>query len=229
MSKPVIGITAPNKRFHIPYYLIRFSVWLCGGLGLPLRHKETVDNREVDGLVIGGGTDVFPGLFQNDPKQNYFYDHDRDEMEIGWLKRAEKENIPVLGICRGSQIMNVMNGGTLHMDVSLAYEKAHYPKSVLRKMFFRKPITVVENSKLYELLGLKRIKVNSMHSQSIDQLGNNLEIVGQEDNGVIQGIERPGHAYYLGVQFHPEFLIYRPSMRRIFKGLIKAARRESPA
>lgn len=224
MSRPVIGITAPNKRWHIPYFLIRFSVWVCGGRPLALKTPESVENRNVDGLVIGGGTDVFPGLFQNDPKQNYFYDHDRDEMEIGWLKRAEKEDIPVLGICRGTQMMNVMNGGSLHMDVSLAYEKAHYPKSVLRKMFFRKAINLEPDSLLCRVMRMTRARVNSMHSQSINRLGKRLRVVAQEDNGVVQGIERPGHKYYLGVQFHPEFLIYRPSMRRIFKGLIAAAK-----
>jgi len=221
--RPPIGITTPNTRFHIAYYFIKLSVWLCGGKPIPLRTPDAIKSQKVRGLVLGGGTDVFPGLFQNDPKQDYLYDHDRDEIEMAWLQRAEKENIPVLGICRGAQMMNVMNKGSLHLNVALAYEGAHYPKNLLRMAFFRKGIEIEPNSMLCKILRTNFLRVNSMHTQSIDRLGKNLRVCAQEKNGVVQAIERPGHAFYLGVQFHPEFMIYRPSMQRIFKSLIKTA------
>lgn len=98
--RPNIGITAPSK-FYPAYYFLRFAVWLCGGRPVALRTLESIQRGDIDGLIVGGGTDVFPGLFQNDPKQDYLYDQKRDEMEIAWLAKAEKEGLPVLGICRG--------------------------------------------------------------------------------------------------------------------------------
>lgn len=222
--RPRIGITTPNNLWHPAYYFIQFSVWLCGGRPVPLRTLERVKREDIQGLVLGGGTDIFPGLFQNDPKQDYLYDQKRDEMEIAWLKKAERENIPVFAICRGAQLMNVMNGGTLHLDVSLAYENAYYPKSLLRKIFYRKLTKVLPESMLFRLTGRKTLYVNSMHTQSIDKVGRNLRVTGKEENGVIQVIERPDHSFYMGVQFHPEFMIWGSRMRALFSGLIQAAR-----
>ncbi|MEE4376453.1 MAG: type 1 glutamine amidotransferase [Candidatus Competibacteraceae bacterium] len=224
-KRPVIGITTPNKRFHVAYFFIKFSVWLCGGKALPLRTLEGVESKKVDGLVLGGGTDIFPGLFQSDPKQHYFYDHQRDEMEIAWLRKAEREKIPVFAICRGAQLVNVINKGTLHLDASVAYDNFVYPEGLLHKIFYRKLIRIKQNSQFYKLVSTDRLCVNSMHMQSIDKVGDNLEISAQEDNGVVQAIERPTQPFYLGVQFHPEFLIYRSSMRNLFKQLVKVASR----
>lgn len=194
---------------------------------MPLRTLESLDDHKIDGLIVGGGTDVFPGLFQNDPKQDYLYDQPRDEMEMAWLKRAEADDIPVLGICRGAQMMNVMNRGSLHMDISIAYENAHYPKSLFRKLFYRKDILVEPRSLFFKIVRLNPVKVNSYHSQSIDRLGRNLKVSAQERNGIVQVIERPDHPYYLGVQFHPEYMIYRADMRNIFKTLIEHARKKA--
>lgn len=121
-------------------------------------------------------------------------------------------------------MMNVMNKGTLHLDVSLAYENAHYPKRLLRKIFFRKPIDVKPDSLLHKLTRALTLRVNSLHTQSVDRIGHNLRIIARERNGVVQAIERPNHPFYLGLQFHPEFMIWRPTMRAIFKALVDEAR-----
>jgi len=222
--RPKIGITTPNTLFHPAYYFIQFSVWLCGGRPVPLRTLDSIERSDIRGLVLGGGTDVFPQLFEGTPKDKYKYDHERDETEIAWLKKAEKENIPVFAICRGAQMMNVMNKGTLHLDVSLAYENAHYPKNLLRKVFYRKRIDIEAGSLFNELTQSDALRVNSMHTQSIDKIGQNLGVTAREKNGVVQAIERPNHSFYLGVQFHPEFMIWRPTMQALFKGLVKAAK-----
>jgi len=227
--RPRIGITAPRRGMRAPYYLIKFSVWLCGGRPVPLTRLETVGTKSVDGLVLGGGTDVFPALYKTTPKDAYRYDHDRDAVELAWLTEAEKCHIPVLGICRGAQMMNVMNEGTLHLDVSQAYEDADYPKSLWRKAVFRKGIAIEADSLLARLVGTLRLRVNSMHSQSIDRPGRALTVTAREANGVVQAIERPGHPFYLGVQFHPEFMIYRPSMRAVFRGLVGTASQRQTA
>lgn len=230
MSRPLIGITTPKRFFHLAYYFIRLSVFFCGGKSVPLKDIHSLEKYDLDGLIIGGGTDVFPGLYQNDPKQDYHYDRARDEMEMAWLRKAELENIPVLGICRGAQMMNVVHGGSLHLDVSLAYEDAEYPKALWRQLFFRKTIFAQTPSLLHTLTNKTQMRVNSMHTQSIDDLGDNLEVVARERNGIVQAIERKvPHNFYLGVQFHPEFLIGRKDMRGIFGGLIKAAKERKVA
>lgn len=165
---------------------------------------------------------MFPALFQDEPepKKDYTYDHDRDEMEMYWLRKAENEGLPVLGICRGAQLMNVAGGGKLHLDVSKAYEKADYPASWLSHIFYRKKITIQNGSLLHKILGRTIVRVNSIHKQSIAEIAPGLIVTAKEDNGVIQAIEKPGHNFYLGVQFHPEFLIYKRIFRKLFKKLV---------
>lgn len=164
----------------------------------------------------------FPALFQDEPepKEDYAYDHDRDEMELYWLRKAESEGLPVLGICRGAQLMNVAGGGKLHLDVSLVYKKAIYPANWFSYIFYRKKIAIQNGSLLHKILGRTIVRVNSIHKQSIAELADGLVVTAKEDNGVIQAIEKPGHNFYLGVQFHPEFLIYSKIFRRIFEQLV---------
>ena len=221
-ERPVIGITKPDHEGNFAYGFIWLSVWLAGGKPLKITPQNAKSVTGVQGLILGGGKDVFPALFQDEPepKKDYTYDHDRDEMEMYWLRKAENEGLPVLGICRGAQLMNVAGGGKLHLDVSKAYEKADYPASWLSHIFYRKKITIQNGSLLHKILGRTIVRVNSIHKQSIAEIAPGLIMTAREDNGVIQAIEKPGHNFYLGVQFHPEFLIYRRIFRKLFKKLI---------
>ena len=222
-NKALIGITVPLQGGWLARQLMKLAVRIAGGKPVMITVNNTDHIKAVDGLILGGGTDIFPMRFQTAPKPEYVYDEPRDEMEIAWLKKAEAENLPVLGVCRGAQMMNVLRGGSLHMQVSEAYEDAHYPSDRLVRIFYRKMITIDEGSLLSRLLQRHETTVNSMHKQSIYRLGENLNITAKERNGVVQAIEDPSRAYFLGVQFHPEFLIYRASVRRIFRKLVELA------
>lgn len=173
--------------------------------------------------MIGGGTDLYPALFDTDPKPDYMYDQARDRLELNWLKKAQDEDVPTLGICRGAQLMNVERGGTLHMDVEKAYENAAYPSRSLAQLFYRKPIRIDPNSQLYHIIGESRLSVNSMHKQAIAEVGDDLNVSAVEDNGIVQALEDPNRSFFMGVQFHPEALIYQKNFRRLFKGLIQSA------
>ncbi len=223
-SKPKIGYTTRNYAWDPLQWLIDIAIRLAGGVPVRIYPKNPRHDTNLSGLIIAGGTDVDPSLFDLTPKENYVYDPDRDALEIEWLRRADVLNMPVLGICRGAQILNVMRGGSLHLDIEKSHEGAKYPSHLLANIFFRKDITIHDDSLLARLLGGAHARVNSMHKQAIDRTGRGLSICAQESNGVVQAVEDPDHSFMLGVQFHPEAMIYKAKYRNIFNGLISAAR-----
>ena len=223
-GRPRIGYTTQNSAFDVMKWLIALSIWVTGGKPVRLCPKRPRNDEQIDGLVLGGGTDVYPPLYKLEPKPNYQYDRERDALEMDWLTKAEEQGMPVLGICRGAQLINVAHGGTLHIDISKVYENAKYPTNTFAQIFFRKDMNVERKSLLGKLLKTQRIAVNSMHTQSVDTLGDRLIVSAQEDNGVVQAIEDPDRDFFVGVQFHPEALIYLGIFRNIFTTLNQAAR-----
>lgn len=227
MTKPLIGYTTRNYVYDPLQWMIHFSIIIAGGRALRLRPDNPSYDKNINGLIIGGGTDVYPTLFKLDPKPNYVYDHPRDEMEIKWFQIAKSKDLPILGICRGAQLLNVARGGSLHIDISKVFENAKYPSSTFANIFYRKPINVIQDTLLSSILSTPRTNVNSMHKQAINTLGEGLKISATEDNGIIQAVEDPSRAFCMGVQFHPEALIYNKKFRSIFKRLIKLAKQHS--
>lgn len=197
---------------------------MAGGRPVSLRPANYRDKRNtIDGLIISGGSDICPERYGNLPKPSYIYDLPRDEMEAELVAHATEKQWPMLGICRGAQMINVVRGGTLHTNIALVYEKAEYPNGTLARIFFRKPMQAAEGTLLARLVDCQPCSVNSLHTQAVDQLGEGLIISAQEPNGVVQAIEHPHKPYFLGVQFHPEYLQHRAQDRRIFKALITEA------
>lgn len=148
-------------------------------------------------------------------------DHARDELELALLTRADQDRAPVLGICRGAQLLNVYCGGTLHQDLSSFYGESPNPWTV----FPRKWIAVEPDSSLLRALGRSRCAVNSLHRQAVDRLGDDLVVSATEDNGVVQAVERRHHPFFIGVQWHPEYLPQRPEQRLLFRRFVEEARR----
>jgi gamma-glutamyl-gamma-aminobutyrate hydrolase PuuD len=143
-------------------------------------------------------------------------------MEASWAMAARRHGLPVLGVCRGAQMLNVLAGGTLHGDLS-EFEVRRHKNSVVR-FFERYPIKIRRKSKLAARTECAdRMTVNAIHSQAIDRLGAGLTVSAREPNGVIQAIEDASKPFWMGVQFHPEFLVYRAPFRRLFKSLVEAA------
>lgn len=153
-------------------------------------------------------------------KATYLVDKNRDELEFNLLDKAVKKGIPVLGICRGSQLINVYFQGNLFPDISSQYVE-HVNK---HSIFPVKEIHVKEGSRLAMILGTEHLWVNAMHHQAVNTTGTAVEAVAWEHNGIIQGIESTSHPFIIGVQWHPEYLVRRKTQKRIFKALVAQAK-----
>lgn len=223
-QKPQIGYTTRDRLIQPLHWLVSLGIRLGGGTPVRLHAQSPKYDKDLDGLVIAGGTDLYPGLFDHDPKSDYDYDHARDKLELNWLEKSEKKDLPTLGICRGAQLLNVQRGGTLHMDVEKSYENASYPNRFLAQVFFRKFINVEKNSLLQKVLQSSRLKVNSMHKQAIDEVGEGLVVSAKEDNQIVQAVEDPSRDFCLGVQFHPEALLHHRIFRNVFKQLVQSSK-----
>ncbi|WP_291844225.1 gamma-glutamyl-gamma-aminobutyrate hydrolase family protein [Caulobacter sp.] len=221
--RPIIGVTRPSVGDMLSYLAIALGIRLAGGR--PVRLSSTTwEGVTLDGLVLSGGSDVFPKRFQTLPKAGYRYDHPREQMELALLERALAEDLPILGICRGAQLMNVAAGGSLHMDVAERFHPTPYPQHWFRQIHFRKVVSITPGSRLHAILGCERLWVNSIHSQAVDRLGTGLTICAREANGVPQAIERTDRDFSIGVQFHPELLLHRRPFRRLFEALVLSAK-----
>ncbi len=148
-------------------------------------------------------------------------DTDRDKLELTLLNDALDQNKPVLGICRGMQLMNVHFKGNLHQDISGFYVEQPQVSSI----FPKKRVMVANGSRLKELLETSRCNVNALHNQAIDTPGEGVELVAKElHTNITQAIEHPGYSFVIGVQWHPEYMIQVARQRRIFEGLVNCAR-----
>lgn len=220
--KPVIGISTSRSSGWVLTAANRLAVWLAGGRGVVIKPGDPVDLARFDGFIIGGGEDLSPELYGGEVVIEAKLDPLRDELELQVLAEAARRDLPVLGICRGSQLINVAGGGTLYPDIETAFPDVRQKRYILP----RKSVVVLADTLLANILGRgETLGVNAFHHQSVKKLGEGLRIAARDRNGIVQGIERASGTFMLGVQWHPELLLWRADQRRLFKALIDAARR----
>lgn len=218
-GRPDIAV-ATADRWTPAWPFLAFSVWLAGGKPHRVRPSDgDVDFRRFDGLVIGGGDDLGAELYGGAPTLNTRIDPARDVAEMRALDAVWPTDAPILGVCRGSQIMNVHQGGSLHHDIYAVYKTAARMRTVLP----RKRVRISEGARLAEIVGAGDIVVNSLHHQSVDQVGPGLRIAARDDHGVVQAVETSAGPFRIGVQWHPEFLIAHRAQRRLFQRLVAHA------
>jgi putative glutamine amidotransferase len=180
----------------------------------------------LDGLLLPGGVDVDSAEFGESPHPKVgTVEVERDKLELPLCRWALAEGKPVLGICRGIQVMNVAAGGTLYQDVPAQYTTtiAHATDTALPRGFLAHDVLLQADTRLAMLVGRDPLMVNSWHHQAIKAVGRGLVVSARARDGIIEAVEAPEHRFAVGVQFHPEDL-YETSERlqRLFAGFVAA-------
>ncbi|MBQ5745757.1 MAG: gamma-glutamyl-gamma-aminobutyrate hydrolase family protein [Selenomonadales bacterium] len=222
---PIIGVTAgvdEAGRAVVADAYLR-AIRSAGGLGVIItpveREYETwYQVQGIDGLVLSGGGDVSPLLFGEEPHHGIGrVDSVRDVWEMTLCRMAVKSGRPILGICRGMQVMNVAFGGDLYQDISSRADTICHQQTSARGTTWH-TVRLAEGSRLGTLLG-KRIAVNSYHHQAVRRVADGMMTAAVAADGITEAIE--GQAGRLvGVQWHPELL---PDMRPLWTSFVEAA------
>ena len=229
-KKPVIGITVAHgkeelKTFPRVYYVT--SVKEAGGLPLLLPPVESLNEAQevldlLDGLILTGGGDISPYFLGEDPLRGIGEcQPERDSGELLLSKAALERDLPLLGICRGIQVLAVAAGGKIYQDIPSQHQGAMLHSQTAPRQF---PWHEVElkDSLLARILGEKRIAVNSLHHQAVSVIPQGFRLNALAPDGVIEGIEKSGAKFCVGVQWHPESMSGTGHSRMLFKGLINA-------
>lgn len=182
-----------------------------------------------DGLILTGGVDVHPRQFGSQPQPGIgLVCPERDEFELALARWALEHGFPVLGICRGAQVLNVAAGGTLHQDLNtLKREAAVAHQQTAESSVEWHEARLAEGTLLKSVVPPKMapggvLPVNSLHHQSVDRVADGWIVSAVAPDGVVEAIEKPGPAFALGVQWHPERMV---SHGFVFHALVEAARR----
>lgn len=220
MSRPLIGITSSDHKSQLAFLFDWFAVWRHGGKPLRLSPSRPLPDH-LDGLIIGGGDDIQAHLYGGEVQLDVRLDPARDALELSLLDRFIPKDTPVLGICRGAQLINVHLGGTLDPDIYTTHEGLKRRRTVLP----RKTVDIVGASQLHRLLGVTWCRVNSLHHQAVNKAGKGINIVARDRDGLVQGIESTEHAFLIGVQWHPEWLVFNRPQQRLINALVEAAKK----
>ena len=215
------------------------SIWMLPGYmdglnragAVPFIFPFSADEGELaqlaefgDGFLFTGGHDVSPRLYHEQPMEGLVISCEkRDRMETVVLRLAMAADKPVLGICRGIQLINAALGGTLYQDIETQLKEAikhpcyNQPRDKVHE------VTVIEDSLVYRMTGLKRFSVNSRHHQGIKRLGHGLVATAYSKDGLIEAFDYPAEKFVTAVQWHPESLSDRfPEAQAIFNAFAEA-------
>lgn len=235
MKQPIIGVTphydGENNRICIASNYLN-SIKEAGGapILLPLEsdHASLLRISEVcDGFLFTGGPDISPFRFGEETLQQCGeIMPKRDEMEEALFHIAMDSGKPVLGICRGIQVLNVFLGGTLYQDIPTQYPTSHnlsHSQKSARNVLTHS-VLIEKDSLLYDIVQKDHIQVNSFHHQSVKDIAPSLKIAGTSMDSMIEAVYLPGHKFFLAVQWHPEHLIH-DSMDALllFKAFVNAS------
>jgi putative glutamine amidotransferase len=232
-KRPVIGIPCTQSRDEWGGLALGNSetylraIEAAGGtpLLLPLSDESGVLEglyEIIDGLLLAGGVDIHPDAYNHPPHENLGSNNLlQDRSELYLTRRAIADGKPILGICRGHQMLNVAAGGTLYQDIPAEIPGAlnhEFSADAKDGSVLAHDIQIDEESWLAETLGQTIIKTNSMHHQSVRDVAPSMRIVGKSSDGVVEVIESTNEHFAVGIQSHPEELwnTSEPQWTRLF-------------
>ena len=236
--KPKIGVTGhiskenPNLSITLSYME---AIFACGGfpLLLPVKGDEALwldAAEEFDGFLFSGGGDISPSLYGEDTLQCCGEISPlRDAMELGLLKAVLPTGKPILGVCRGIQLLNVGLGGTLYQDIYLqnaqTFQQQHTQK--LPDYLPAHDVFIEEESLLHRIEKTVCLPVNTLHHQAVKDCAPDLVAVAKSASGLIEAIEKRDHPFFLGVQWHPERMWHvDAAAKAIFESFVDACEKK---
>jgi len=234
-GKPLVGISSYGRdgepqAFSLPCGYVD-AVRAAGGTPLVLPPGEAEPEHlldHVDGLILAGGGDISPAAYGGRPHETvYLVSEERDRFEFALARAAlARRDLPLLCICRGMQVLNVVCGGTLH-----AHVPDQFGEGVLHRLPPRLPTRhlarVAPGTHLADILGATDVHVCSWHHQAIDRVGDMLRPVAWAEDGVIEAVEHGALPWCVGVQWHPEMQFGEAPHLRLFSALVGAIRSQS--
>ncbi|MCP9861433.1 gamma-glutamyl-gamma-aminobutyrate hydrolase family protein [Cyanobium sp. Cruz-8H5] len=232
MPKPVIGLTTDYLDGR-PSYWMNFAyvdaVVAAGGLPLLLPFRlDTADVARLvdllDGIIFTGGNDLDPASWGEGVHPKAVpVDPARERFERALMTEVERRRKPTLGICLGSQLMNVHRGGSMKQYIPDLGLEPRLEHRRLEGADGRHKVNLEGGSVLAEVFGSGDVEVNSAHKQAIGRIGRGLRVVATAPDGIIEGVEDPGMPLWLGVQWHPERIFSEGRQIRLFELLVRKA------
>ena len=223
--KPVIAMPKlsndPFRVYMKSKYV--FSLWRSGARVRWIRPENTEANRRAllkcDGLLMPGGVDIEPARYgQETSPQCGKIDLARDAAEWWMLETYLPSGKPVLGICRGVQVLNVFLGGTLHQHIEGHSDFKSRCKGCHK-------VSIRPGSKLYHIVNTQQLTVNSLHHQAVDSLGKDLDVSAVSEDGIVEAVVHTSHPFCIGVQWHPEHLSRHYTVhQQIFDAFVDACK-----
>lgn len=232
MKRPIIGLTtyvepaswgfSTDVRVALLQHAYVAAVQAAGGrpVLLPPDDVDTDILDRIDGLILTGGADVDPVNYGEQPHPATYLRPDRDAGELPLARAALDRDLPVLGVCRGMQLLAVATGGTLHQHLpDLLGTNLHRPEPFDHPAYGEHVVHLEPDTRCHEMLG-GVAKTNSLHHQAVADPGLFTAVGWCIDDGIVEAMEAPGHRFAVAVQWHPEV----EGDLRLFQGLVAACR-----
>ena len=238
MGRPFVGVPLDSREgggySAYPWYGLRKNycevLIQAGAIPLPIPH--TLNDVEIYGnllhglLLTGGGFDIDPALYGETPHPTVTLNRSRTAFEMAMVKVMEAHQKPILGICGGHQLLNVVRGGSLIQDIPSEVSSPICHTQTQDRHQSAHTVTVIKNTQLHRLMQKECIAVNSVHHQAVKDVGQGLVVNARSEDGLIEGIEDPTLPCFMGVQWHPEFTV-TPHDQQLFKYFVEACRQRA--
>ena len=251
MSRPLIGIPGQTLQAiddipeGLPHSWVMNSRYFTAAAeagGAPVMIPLFVEDHDIlravydrlDGVLLAGGVDVHPLAYGEPPHPRLGRtDQPRDIVELALAKWAIADRKPILGLCRGAQVLNVALGGTLWQDIEeqvpTAIKHDCFPTEGYARDYLAHEVSIAPGSRLHDAFAAASVPVNSMHHQAVRTLAPSLHASAHAPDGMVEAVESGTDHFLVGVQWHPEIFEDRDERtRRLFRGFVAAARRTGP-